>query len=251
MKIVQTNCTGNNIEINTKTPTAEVYIRELIRLSEKDHLKTGEAYLHYQGVCRCLNCIYADSGQCNWRSDALKIVAASIGKEAMCFGGILQSVYKENITHLVEKTYESPENLKDTFDKIVVFAKSCYENIEKPYSEEIKTNVNGVNAKIKASILPDAEMRRIGFTNHHEPNWYFCRMLNDDISFSVTIPKDGSDIRIDVLDENFCQPYDYQAMLNRNPNHKFALDIRDGVEKWMEYLQEKGILKGHKKYDYI
>lgn len=88
--------------------------------------------------------------------------------------------------------------------------------------EEIKVNKNCVNAKIQAHILPESEMRKIGFTDHVKDNWYFCRMLrfpkkklyrDFDVSFSVTIPKNRDDIRIDVLDEAFLQPYDYQRIL--------------------------------------
>lgn len=131
-------------------------------------------------------------------------------------------------------------------------------------NEEIKLNSHGVNAAIKAYILPEDKMREIGFTDHCNDRWYFCRCLkiqvnhkkskkkyNEDISFNLTIPKDGSDIRIDVLDENFCQPYDYQYMLEKNPTFKFALDVKEQVEKWMEYLQNNGVLSGHNKGDYI
>lgn len=131
--------------------------------------------------------------------------------------------------------------------------------------EEVAVNKHGVNVKIKAHILSDEEMRAAGFhKNYYEgtvheqecPYWYFYRTLKSDgkftdIEFNVQIPKDGSDIRIDVLDMNFCQPYDYQYILDRNPKQKFALTIRDGVEKWMDYLQERGILSGHVRGEYI
>lgn len=131
--------------------------------------------------------------------------------------------------------------------------------------DEVKLNKNNVNAKIKGHILSDEEMRAAGFhknyyegTDHEQesPYWYFYRTLKSDgkftdIEFSVNIPKDGSDIRIDVLDMNFCQPYDYQYILDRNPKHKFALDIRDRVEELMEYLQKRGILSGHVRGEYI
>ena len=36
--------------------------------------------------------------------------------------------------------------------------------------EEIKVK-NCVNAKIQAHILPESEMRKIGFTDHVKDNW--------------------------------------------------------------------------------
>lgn len=73
--------------------------------------------------------------------------------------------------------------------------------------EEIKVNKNCVNAKIQAHILSEPEMRKIGFTDHAKDSWYFCRMLrfpkkklyrDFKVSFSVTIPQNWDDIRIDV-----------------------------------------------------
>lgn len=126
--------------------------------------------------------------------------------------------------------------------------------------EEIKLNSHGVNAKIQGHILSDEKMKEIGFTEYRKGYLYFCRGIQFlkekryrgfDISFSVTIPRDGSDIRIDVLDEDFCQPYDYQMMLSKNPNHTCANIVNEQVEKWMEYLQEQGVLSGHVRGEYI
>lgn len=132
-------------------------------------------------------------------------------------------------------------------------------------TRERSSRYHGVNAKIKAHILDDAKMREIGFTDYAKDRWYFCRGLNInfngtkkkrglnnvDISFSVTIPKDGSDIRIDVLDELFCQPYDYQYILGKDPGHKIANIVKEQVEYWMEKLQEVGVLEGHVRGEYI
>lgn len=128
------------------------------------------------------------------------------------------------------------------------------------FDEKVEVNSNGVNTKIKAHILSDKKMRKIGFTDYSQDIWFFCKSIKFmkklkyggfDISFSVSIPKDGSDIRIDVLDEDFCQPYDYQSMLHKNPTFKPALIVYKQVEEWMDYLQSKGVLSGHIKGEYI
>ena len=128
------------------------------------------------------------------------------------------------------------------------------------FDEKVEVNNNCVNAKIKAHILSEKEMKEIGFTDYSKTTWFFCRSIkfpkevryrNFDISFSLSIPKDGSDIRIDVLDEDFCQPYDYQSMLHKNPTFEPALIILDQVEEHMKYLQSKGVLSGHIKGEYI
>ena len=56
---------------------------------------------------------------------------------------------------------------------------------------------------------------------------------------------------IDVLDEDFLQPYDYQEILRRDPHHKLALNVLHQVENWMEELQTAGVLSGHKRGEYI
>lgn len=121
---------------------------------------------------------------------------------------------------------------------------------------KVEVNSNGVNKLIKHNILSDEEMRNIGFTDCSKDTWYFCKVIKFpksrfDISFNVSIPKDNSDIRIDVLDEDFCQPYDYQYMLDKTPNFEPYLIVKEQVEDWMKYLQDKGVLSGHVYGEYI
>lgn len=67
----------------------------------------------------------------------------------------------------------------------------------------VKLNKNGVNAAIKAHILSDEQIREARFSNNRNEGWYYCKSLGNNITFNVFIPLDGSDISIDVLDENF------------------------------------------------
>lgn len=115
----------------------------------------------------------------------------------------------------------------------------------------VEVNSKGTNKNIKAHILSDEEMREIGFTDHAKDQWYFGRYLDDDTSFIVTIPKDGSDIEIMTLDEDFGQYYDFQYILERHPNFEYPLKIKDRAEHWMEYLIDKGVLSGWKRGEYI
>ena len=126
--------------------------------------------------------------------------------------------------------------------------------------KEFTVNSHGTNACIKANILPDKEMREVGFTDYAKNRWYYGRCVpfpetkeyrNVDISFGVTIPKDGTDICIDVLDEDFCQPYDYQYMLDKNPNLTICVLVREFVEQQMQYLKECGVIEGHIIGEYI
>jgi hypothetical protein len=121
-------------------------------------------------------------------------------------------------------------------------------------------NSNGNNTKIKAHILSDKEMRKIGFSDYAKENWYYCRRVDFhkekryktfDITFNVTIPKNGSEIGIDILDDDFGQPYDYQRMLKKDHNFEPALIVKEFVEDQMKYLQDAGVLSGHVYGEYI
>lgn len=123
-------------------------------------------------------------------------------------------------------------------------------------SDKVQVNSHGTNVAIKAHILPDDEMYTIGFTDRDPSKWYYYRMVpclgkGIEISFNVTIPKDGSDIEIITLDEDFLQPYNYKSILERNPNLECALKVSDFVEEQMKYLQDTGVLSGHRRGEYI
>ena len=123
-------------------------------------------------------------------------------------------------------------------------------------SDKVQVNSHGTNVAIKAHILPDDEMHTIGFTDRDPSKWYYYRMVPGlgkgiEISFNVTIPKDGSDIEVITLDEDFLQPYDVFYILGKYPNLECTLKVREFMEKQIEYLQNKGVLSGHKRGDYI
>lgn len=133
----------------------------------------------------------------------------------------------------------------------------------------VEVNSNCTNKLIKYNILSDERMKEIGFyknyyegTDHEEycSYWYFSRMIqfpkekrwkDIEITFSVHIPKDGSDLDIMVIDDDFCQPYDYQYILSKSPEHECANIVKEQVEKWMKYLQDNEVLSGHTYGEYI
>lgn len=119
----------------------------------------------------------------------------------------------------------------------------------------VELNDNHNNMAIKVHLLPEKKMREIGFTDHNPTTWYFCKYGmggQHDISFSLSIKKDNpSDWRIDVLDENFLQPYDYQMMIEQHTRNDIPYAVQKDVEKWMQYLEDAGILSGHIYGEYI
>lgn len=112
-------------------------------------------------------------------------------------------------------------------------------------------DANGLNAEISATVLEENRMRELGFTDHLDTTWYFSRMLGMDISFNVSIPKDGRRLRVDILDEDFGQPYDYQSILKKNPGFAFAEEVKAKVEALMEMLADAGVIQGFVKGMYL
>ena len=116
------------------------------------------------------------------------------------------------------------------------------------------------NANIKIRIFDDDIMRKARFTDYREGYWYYCRdlrPLSHGISFNLSVKKDDpTDWRIDILDEAFCQPYDYQSMIERELNGEeffgdFHWKVDEQVTYEMEHLTRLGIISGWKKGDYI
>ncbi|CAF1851074.1 hypothetical protein NRS6141_03923 [Bacillus subtilis] len=63
---------------------------------------------------------------------------------------------------------------------------------------------------MKFHILEGKQMRDIGFMDHVKTKWYFIKSIQPNITFNLTIHKNSLKGEIDVLDERYLQPYDYQ-----------------------------------------
>lgn len=126
--------------------------------------------------------------------------------------------------------------------------------------KEFELTKHDNNANIKIRIFDDDIMRKARFTDYREGYWYYCRdlrPLSHGISFNLSVKKDDpTDWRIDVLDEAFCQPYDYQSMIERELNGEefsgdFHWKVDEQVTYEMEHLARLGIISGWEKGDYI
>jgi hypothetical protein len=62
-------------------------------------------------------------------------------------------------------------------------------------------------------VLPDQEMRALGFTDHREGFWYLCREVESRESLNITIEKSTGDYEELVMDEDFGQPAYYGNMI--------------------------------------
>ena len=129
--------------------------------------------------------------------------------------------------------------------------KGC--NLKMIQNGEPNVDDRGLNVLINSKILSNDEMLRAGFRLTQMDTWYLCRYVGDDqeTTLNITISQDGSRLKIDVLDEAFCQPYDYQMLLGKDSTNQHALNVMNNVETVMQLLSDAGIITGWQKGMYI
>lgn len=111
---------------------------------------------------------------------------------------------------------------------------------------------NGLNAALTASVLPSRQdMRTLGFTERSGGSWYLSRRVGQDVTLNLSIPKNGSRFRLDILDDDSLQPYDYQDILKQSPHHKCALEVQQSIEEILGFLSKVRIIHGFEKGMYI
>ena len=118
---------------------------------------------------------------------------------------------------------------------------------------EVETNSDVNNPNINCHLLSDTVMRSLGFGDWYD-RWVYMKDIDkmSDIYLSVRIYKDNpGNYCIDVIDDDFGQPYDYQYILSKNPSHEFALKVKSKVEKEVWRLVDAGVISGHKRGAYI
>lgn len=127
-----------------------------------------------------------------------------------------------------------------------------------PIDYDVPLNSKNQNANLKvANILPDAEMLKYGFTQHRLGYWYYAKALKhvQSIEFNVTINIKTKTIAFDVLDSDWCQPYDYQAYLENvtavTTKKAMAFLVHAQVQQEMQRLVDAGILTGFTPNTYI
>lgn len=101
---------------------------------------------------------------------------------------------------------------------------------------------------MKFNILKEEEMLAAGFTKTKK-GYYLCKKVAEDITLNIQLEDDS--YKIDVLDESFLQPYDYQFILSVYPEFMFAKKVKASVENILCELQNKKILENYTKGQYI
>lgn len=123
-------------------------------------------------------------------------------------------------------------------------------------TKEVKVNASGTNEAIKYHVLPDKEMRELGFIDRNVNGvfdywvaWWPVPGLRY-VSLYIRVPKKASTrcLEITTIDGEFLQPFDWQAGIGSS---KARLYCKDFSEQKIKELQEAGLLSGHEYGDYI
>ena len=112
-----------------------------------------------------------------------------------------------------------------------------------PQVNKHRTNVLLQGHVKSASEMIEYGFKRIDYKGIDVPYWsYYTNLIPKyDIGFYLELYDDGS-IRIDVLDDDFCQPYDYQKLLDSDPYYMFPRKVFWEVDKVMHRLQDDGFI---------
>ena len=117
---------------------------------------------------------------------------------------------------------------------------------------QLKLNKNGNNDSIRITVLDDPDMRAAGFSESGDGLWRYHKDVGNQVCFDLAVAEaDESDILITVTTGNPPRPYDYRKILLADPTQETAQEVRSNVEGEMEYLKEKGVLRGHRYGDFI
>ena len=108
-----------------------------------------------------------------------------------------------------------------------------------------------MNKNIKFNIFEEKEMRTKGFSDYNKKKWSYWTIISPGISFNISIDKETKEGNIDVLFEDFCQPYDYQKELYKNRFNVYALSIHDKVQEEMRKFLKNKIVENYTMGDYI
>lgn len=129
-------------------------------------------------------------------------------------------------------------------------------NQDKPINTKINKDVpireNGQNANIKPySNLTKKALEEYGFKNIESEKYTLHKMLTPDIMFYINIDFSKNIVNIDVLDDFFLKPYDYQTLLSQPNVLKTAYIVHEKIQEIMKNLLDNKIIEGYNLNDYI
>ena len=118
-------------------------------------------------------------------------------------------------------------------------------------NKDVPLDSKGNNENIKFRIIKEDAMKACGF-GHTYGKWIYSLGITDTISLNITINDDCSG-EIQILDEDFMQPYDFQGMIleKGDKTNATALTVQKRVYSILNDFSFMGIINGWNYGDYI
>ena len=113
-----------------------------------------------------------------------------------------------------------------------------------------EVNERGQNKNLRFHIVDKDIMRKVGF-EHTDGFWILCECSND-VSVNIKISDDEVG-EIDVLDDEWLQPYDFQYMIQSRGDYapQTAKEIQKKLYSILDAMKTFGILEGWEWGDYV
>lgn len=168
-------------------------------------------------------------------------------------------VYDDNIVPLLchELYYHSEYCAIKYEDQIKFVLNSQIASLPKLITE-LNPHLNryGNNSQLKGIAKSPSVMKSCGFryVDHGSDSyWMYSKPLQSlpELEFNLYVFPDCEDIRVDVMWSEFCQVYDYQAVMENNSYLMLPRKVFHEVDKLMRDMQNNGIITGYYKGMYI
>ena len=116
--------------------------------------------------------------------------------------------------------------------------------------KETEVDERGQNKNLRFHIIDPHLMESVGF-KHTYDFWILCDSI-DTVTINIKITDDEIGT-IDVLDDEFCQPYDFQQMILEKGDDapKMAIEIQRKLYTILDSMKTFGILEGWEWADYV
>lgn len=116
---------------------------------------------------------------------------------------------------------------------------------------ETEVDEKGQNKNLKFHVVDKDIMRNLGF-RHTGNTWVFCEGIDPEISINIRITDDCVGT-IDVLDDDFCMPYDFQDMIQRcrNKAPSVAIEVQHRLYSILDSMKTMGVLENWEWGDYV
>lgn len=122
-----------------------------------------------------------------------------------------------------------------------------------PIREPAELDSNGLNTALKFNTENPDALRICGFQRSDTYHmWILYKAVSDSIGINIRLYDDGRK-EVDVLDEDFCQPYDFQYPIMNDINNVpyMAKKTQAVLYKILSCMKENGVLEGWSVGDYV